>query len=157
MAKLITQSLHKAVLLKSSERATVLDEMLSHLFTSPHVGNPQAINRVIKDREDALSSGIGSGIAVPHVRHDDIKEITVVFGLSHNGISWLSPDYAPVHFVCMLAAPTSDPDDYLEALGSYLSKLRDTRFRNKLLKCRSQKALLELLTGGGRSRKAPSR
>ncbi len=153
MPKAILETLHKAVILKSSQRQTALDELLGHLFSSKHVGNPQAVNRVIKDREDALSSGIGSGIAIPHVRHDNIDKITVVFGLSHNGISWLSPDYAPVHFICLIGAPSQDPDNYLEVLGSYLSRLRDTKFRNKLLKTGSDRELRNVLMG--QSRQAP--
>jgi mannitol/fructose-specific phosphotransferase system IIA component (Ntr-type) len=150
MANNIEKTLHKAIIIKSSERMVALDELMSHLLKSKNVGNPQAINRIIKDREESMSSGIGSGIAVPHVRHADIKKITVVVGLSFNGIGWLSPDYAPVNFVCLIAAPDNVPDTYLDILGSYLSKLRDNKFRNKLMKTRKEVELKNLWLGKSR-------
>ena len=145
--KSIAQTLHKAVMLKGSERSDALGQMFSHLLRSRNVGAPQEVTRIILDREEAMSSGIGSGIAVPHARHKDIAAITVVFGLSKGGIGWVSPDYAPVNFVCMLAAPVNTPDAYLEVLGSYLSKLRDPKFRAKLLKVPGERALSELWLG----------
>ena len=143
----INKTLYKTAILKASDRDEALDKMLSYVLQSKNVGNPQQITRMIRDHEDAMSSGIGSGIAVPHVRHDDIKGVTVVFGLSKNGLSWMSPDYAPVNFVCMICTPKDAPDYYLEVLGAYLSKLRSQRFRNKLLKATSAKELKELWLG----------
>jgi len=145
--RLIHATLYKSIILKTHDRQEALDQMLSQILQSSNVGNPQQIARAIKDHEEALTSGIGSGIAVPHVRHPDISEVTVVFGLSKNGISWVSPDYGPVHFVCMLCSPNDDPDRYLEIIGAYLSKLRSEKFRNKLLKASSVSELKGLWTG----------
>ena len=146
--KLIKKTLHKTIILKNhQDRNEALDQMLSSVLQSKNVGNPQQITRAIRDHEEAMSSGIGSGIAVPHVRHDDISEVTVVFGLSKNGIGWMSPDYAPVNFVCMLCSPKDVPDHYLEVLGAYLTKLRSEKFRQKLLKVTTAKALKELWVG----------
>jgi PTS system nitrogen regulatory IIA component len=145
--KLIDKTLHKTLVIKGTDRAAALDQMLSVALQSKNVGNPQQITRIIRDNEEGFSSAIGSGIAVPHVRHADIKDITVVFGLSKLGMGWMSPDYSPVNFVLMICAPDNVPDYYLEILGVYLSKLRVERFRNKLIKCTSAKALKEMWCG----------
>jgi mannitol/fructose-specific phosphotransferase system IIA component (Ntr-type) len=144
---LIAKTLYKTVILKCQDRNEALDQLLSHILRSKNVGNPQQVTRMIKDREEEMTSGIGSGIAIPHLRHPDIAEVTVVFGLSKNGISWVSPDYGPVHYVCMIFSPNDDPDHYLEVIGDYLSKLRSEKVRNKLLKATTMTELRNIWTG----------
>jgi len=146
-SKLISDSLYKTLIIKELDRKEALDQLLSKVLQSKNVGNPQQVTRVIKDHEENLTSGIGSGIAVPHVRHEDISKITVVFGLSKNGISWMSPDYAPVNFVCMVFSPNNDPDHYLEVIGAYLSKLRSEKFRKKLLKATKASEIKDIWLG----------
>ena len=59
----------------------------------------------LRQREDQRSTGIGSGIAIPHAFSPAIDEVKAVFGRSREGIDFCALDSAPVHYVVLFLVP----------------------------------------------------
>jgi nitrogen PTS system EIIA component len=82
------------------------------------------IASALLSREDLGSTGMGSGVAIPHAR---IAAVTKPFGILvklRPPIDFDAIDGEPVDLVFMLLLPTSAQGEQLDALASVARKLR---------------------------------
>jgi len=99
----------------------------------------------IIERENMGSTGIGKGIAVPHIKHSSVKDIVGTIGCSQVGIDFKSLDQAPVYTVLLLVSPESDPDKHLEAMENLFSHLSQDSFRKFLRQAHTQNDIVEII------------
>lgn len=85
------------------------------------------------EREAVGSTSIGAGIAVPHVKLPEAKEIQVCFARSQAGIQWGAPDRQLVHLIFLMVAPLSAAEQYLQTLAALCRFLRDSNNRRRLM------------------------
>src|SRR4051812_3976629 len=90
--------------LKSADRDGVIKELIASLVTAKAVAaaDADAVVKAIIDREKHGSTGIGKGVAVPHVRHVWIKKRVGVVGRSTVGVNFAALDQSPVYSVFLL-------------------------------------------------------
>ena len=116
--------------LKATGKEDVIREMVQALIKIGRV-DERASSKVIKallDREELGSTGIGTGVAVPHAKHDSINDLVGVFGRSRKGINFDALDGESVHILFLLLSSKSASGAHLEVLA-YISRLvRDERF-----------------------------
>jgi fructose-specific phosphotransferase system IIA component len=133
--------------IKAVGKEDVIKEMVQALVKTGRVEEASA-KKVIKallEREELGSTGIGSGVAVPHAKHDSVVDLVGAFGRSKKGINFDSLDGEPVHVLFMLLSSKSASGANLEALA-YISRLvRDERFVKFLRDAKDVKALRDLL------------
>jgi mannitol/fructose-specific phosphotransferase system IIA component (Ntr-type) len=99
----------------------------------------------VLEREGEGTTGIGSGVAVPHAKTALVKDLLVAVGLSKEGIDFSSVDGDPVHVVFLIASPTDAATEYL-ALMKWLVGLTRSKYWLKLLKgCSTAQAVVEVL------------
>ena len=101
----------------------------------------QRIVEAIVERERLGSTGFGGGIAIPHGKHDSVKELVGVLGRSVAGLEFESIDGKPTHLVFMLVAPTNSAGTHLKALARLSRLFRDTHFRQKLMEAPDASAM----------------
>ena len=133
---------------QSETRDEVIRELVELLAGSGHVPKNRTDEIVTKliERENQGSTGIGKGIAVPHIKHSSVKEIVGTIGCSKKGIDFSSLDQAPVYSILLLLSPPNDPDRHLEAMESLFAHLQRDRFRKFLRQAETKEAILDLLT-----------
>ena len=76
--------------LKADDRNGVIEELVLALGENSKIDCKkcrQVIKAVI-DRENEASTGIGKGVAVPHVKHSAMKDIVAVIGRKSRGIGF---------------------------------------------------------------------
>ncbi len=96
-------------------------------------------------REKNGSTGFGKGVAVPHVKHDDLKKMTAAIGISQAGVDFNALDKEPVYSVFLLLSPKSQPDEHLQAMETVFSNLQKDKFRSFLRQATTREAVIELL------------
>ncbi len=69
------------------------------------------------ERENKLTTGIGSGIAIPHTLCRGIKNIAGAIGISQTGIEYGALDQKPVYVVFMLAISNKAAENHLLILN----------------------------------------
>jgi mannitol/fructose-specific phosphotransferase system IIA component (Ntr-type) len=74
----------------------------------------------INDRENKMSTGIGSGIAIPHGYSRTISTIAGAIGISKAGIEYDSLDHKPVHLMIMLVMGEASRENHLSVLNKVL-------------------------------------
>lgn len=100
---------------------------------------------VLLAREKSGSTGIGDGIAIPHVRSPVILHVVrpvVTLCLLATPIDFAAIDDKPIHTVFTIVTPTIDL--HLFILARLAAVLHDAEFHRALLECAPADALLEL-------------
>ena len=133
--------------LQASDRDGVIEELVMSLDKAGKLGKGKSrdiIREVIK-RENEASTGLGKGVAVPHVKHKAVKKVVAAIGQSSAGIDFFALDKQPVYSVILLISPSEDPDKHLQAMESVFKHLQKERFRKFLRQCRSIEQIEDLL------------
>jgi mannitol/fructose-specific phosphotransferase system IIA component (Ntr-type) len=73
---------------------------------------------LLRKREALGSTGIGSGVAIPHARSLVVDRLRVAFGRKAAGLEFGAVDGQPVRFVFLIVAPPLEvSNQYLPVLG----------------------------------------
>ena len=108
--------------------------------------NEREILEVLMQRERLGSTGIGSGIAIPHGKLAKLDRLYGVFARLERPIDFESLDGQPVDLMFLLLAPEAAGADHLKALARIARLLRDPEIARKLRESRDAEALYAVLT-----------
>jgi nitrogen PTS system EIIA component len=133
--------------LESSDRNGVIAELVTKLGAAGKVPKKlvQEIIDAVVDRENEASTGIGKGVAVPHVKHGSIKNIVATIGCSSEGIDFASLDKQPVYTVILLLSPDNNADKHLQAMENIFKNLQNDDFRRFLRQSQTAEEIKEVL------------
>ena len=133
--------------LQASGRDDAIKELVLSLENAGKLGKgiSKDIARAIIKRENEASTGMGKGVAIPHVKHKSVKEVLGVVGLSDDGIDFLALDKQPVHSVILLISPEDDPDTHLITMEYIFKNLQLEMFRKFLRQCSEPEQVKDLL------------
>ena len=107
---------------------------------------PREIFDVLLQRERLGSTGVGSGIAIPHGKLAKASRIFGFFARVEKPIQFESLDGAPVDLIFMLIAPESAGADHLKALSRIARVLRDPSLTERLRTARDGNAIYAMMT-----------
>jgi len=130
--------------LKSTEKMEVLREMVEVLSQSESIKDSQALFDAVLAREKIMSTGIGIGIAVPHVKIPSVKRFVMAMGRKKEGVEFDALDGLPVKLVVMIAAPDGEQDKYLRILARVVAVFKNQSFLGKVLEAPSPTDVLSL-------------
>ena len=91
--------------LQAREKIHALREIAALLRNHPAVAKPEAFFREILMRERVSNTGLGNGLAMPHVRTDLCDDIVMAVGRSVPGIDYGAPDGQPVQLLFLIGTP----------------------------------------------------
>jgi PTS system nitrogen regulatory IIA component len=101
---------------------------------------------VLMQRERLGSTGIGSGIAIPHGKLPRLERLFGVFARLERPIDFEALDGQPVDLVFLLLAPEAAGADHLKALARVARMLRNSDVAQKLRDSRDGEAIYAVLT-----------
>ncbi|MCB2153435.1 PTS sugar transporter subunit IIA [bacterium] len=130
--------------LKSSTKEDVLRELVDVLGNSEQVTDRKELLDRILEREKTLSTGVGIGVALPHVKIPSIKDFVIAVGRSFQGVDFQSIDEKPAHIVVMIGCNESQSGDYLKVLSKLVRALKDGDFRKKILMAKTNEEVVDL-------------
>jgi nitrogen PTS system EIIA component len=131
--------------LRAANKKQALQEIARR--ASEITGEPErAIFDVLIERERLGTTGVGSGIAIPHGKLSALKRLYGVFARLETAIDFESIDGQPVDLVFLLLAPAGAGADHLKALARVSRLLRDRTVCEKLRGSDNAEALYALLT-----------
>lgn len=111
--------------LPNSEKASALEFLARILDANPDIEVGTDAIEAIQRREEECNTGIGLGVAVPHVRaRREEGELFCAIGWSQQGIEYHSPDGAHVHLVFMYYIPAAQKNVYLKEISVLVKAMR---------------------------------
>lgn len=118
--------------LQATSKEAAIDEMISRLVSKNVVSDFDTFKKGIMAREAQTSTGLGDGIAMPHSKNAAVREASVLFAKSNNGVDFESLDGQPTDLFFMIAAPDGANDTHLAALAQLSQYLLKDGFADKL-------------------------
>ena len=98
----------------------------------------------LMEREALGSTGLGSGVAVPHARLAGLNSVKAVFVRLDTPVAYDALDDRPVDLMFALFAPPRDGAEHLRALAAVSRAMRSSELREQLRQARTEDAILAL-------------
>ncbi len=141
-----------SILLTSRTKTEALLELVDLVRDHGEISDIDDLKKEIFFREQLMSTGIGQGIGIPHVRFEGIRHPLIIIGISPEGIAdYESMDGDPVHIIFLFVVGKDQHKEYLRLLSLVSGKVKDETFRKKLLGAGNSSEIVSLLTDGDRS------
>ncbi len=118
---------------RQAGKGKVIEELVLMLEAGHRIGNRTKLINDFINREKKATTGIGNGIAIPHIRSLQAKDLTLAFGRSTEGYDFDSLDNEPAHLFFAMAAPPYDDSLYLKVFKSLAEMLSYDSFREELM------------------------
>jgi PTS system fructose-specific IIC component len=131
--------------LDSMDKEEAVEELVDLLVRAGRVSDREGVIDAVMDRERQQTTGIGSGVAVPHAKHKSITQLTAALGTSRDGIEFDAVDDKPVKVVFLILARENDPGPHIRALAEIARLLQIPGFYRKLVEAETDDELLSLI------------
>jgi mannitol/fructose-specific phosphotransferase system IIA component (Ntr-type) len=127
------------LILKGRTKGAVLEELARALTGKAKVDFDKLYAAILK-REELMSTGIGNGLAIPHVRMGDVPRDGVT--------DYDSLDKKPVHIIVLIAVPEGQHETYIRLLARATETLHDEQIRRRILEAPNPEELYKILIEG---------
>ena len=107
--------------------------------------DPRSIYRALVERERLGTTGIGSGVAIPHGRMDELQNPCIVFARLAAPIPFEAIDEQPVDLLFLLLSPEREGTLHLKVLSRISRLLHDANLCRKLRSTATTEGLCSLL------------
>jgi nitrogen PTS system EIIA component len=136
----------RILFLNFSKKRDALVALAENLAGAPQIKSRQELVAEILRREELMSTAIGRGIAIPHVRLSSVTDLVVSVGVSQSDIiDSQSLDDVPVRLLFMIAAAYNQHAYYLQTLSFFSSKLKNNELRASLTAAKTPQEVYSLL------------
>jgi mannitol/fructose-specific phosphotransferase system IIA component (Ntr-type) len=134
--------------LRAATRDEVFIEMVGLLAVDER--SQERLVRLIVQREQTSSTGIGRGIAIPHCRSMATTRIRIAFGRHLTGVDFGAPDQRPVHGVFLIIAPPNElANHYLPVLAKIAQLAKEPDIPERINRLESVEGFFGLLEQKG--------
>lgn len=130
--------------LDAADKKGAVFELIDLLASAGRVRDAEELKRVVWEREQQRSTGIGEGLAIPHGKSQAVRELVLAIGRPREPIEFDAIDRKPVRLIVLLASPPDKTSDHIQALGKISRLMSKVEFREAAYAAEDSKALLTL-------------
>ncbi len=113
------------ITVEGKNKLDALQEVITAMVAKSNLDRDELADKVWK-REKMMTTGIGQGLGMPHVRIPEYFEPIIIMGVCRKPLKdYKSVDDEPIRLLMFIAAPEGDQENYLKLLGSVSGKLKD--------------------------------
>jgi len=132
--------------LQGKDKNSVITELVDLVDANGLLSDRDVALEAVMAREKTRSTGIGSGIAIPHGKCTAVKELIMAIGIAAEPIDFASVDGKGVTIVILLVSPVGQTGPHIQALARISRLMLDAEFRQQLEQAPSAQQLYELLS-----------
>jgi len=132
--------------LAGKNKEDAIEELVNCLADNNLVTDRGLTFEAVMAREQTRSTGIGSGIAIPHGKCSAVKELVMAVGIAPEPIEFESIDNKPVSIVILLVSPPDQTGPHIQALARISRLMLDTQFKTQIEKVTSAEELYDLIS-----------
>lgn len=130
--------------LLANNKENAIRELVAPLVKSGVVRNSESFLNEVFEREEKGSTGIGSGLAIPHCRTEEVSEILISLGRHAEGIEYDSIDDSKAQIFVLLAIPKDKMQTYIKILSKLTKIINTDGFKEKFLGATNKNTILTL-------------
>jgi len=125
------------------------DDLLRELVELATPGSgPETVETIlaaVRDREQLLSTGIGSGVAIPHGKTPVVDQLIMAAGVTGEPVDFDALDGQPVELLFLLIGPESASGAHIKVLSRISRLLRREELRERLREATSGTEFLRVV------------
>jgi PTS system nitrogen regulatory IIA component len=126
---------------------------LSRLLGGGTAVAPEAIEKILVEREQLQSTGIGEGVAIPHGAMAQLEQQCAALLIVRDGIEFQAIDGEKVTLLFAVIGPKRATGEHLKTLARVSRLLRNKSFRDRLIASPDSKAAYDLIANEEASEK----
>lgn len=130
--------------LEAQDKEGAIDELIALLAEQRLISDAAKLKRIVWEREQQRSTGIGEGLAIPHGKCDVSDQLVMAMGRPAQPIEFGSIDKRPVQLIILLTSPPWKTSDHIQALGRISRLMSDPRFREAVYQTQTSEDLYDL-------------
>ena len=132
--------------LQSTDKESAIIELVDILAENGLLIDRDAVLESVLMREQTRSTGIGSGIAIPHGKSAGVEDLVISVGIAADPLDYDSIDNKPVTIILLLASPLDRTGPHIQALARISKLMLDENFKTKLENAASPEEAYELIS-----------
>jgi PTS system fructose-specific IIC component/PTS system nitrogen regulatory IIA component len=118
--------------MEAVDKEEVFEELTDFICRVEDLEDREGILEAIYERETKMSTGIRTGIAIPHGKTDVVDRLCGVMGISKKGVDYESLDGKPVHLFFFMLSPEMESEQHLRLLKRLAQMLDNPDFYTEL-------------------------
>lgn len=136
----------RVVFINNSSKHDAIVELADVLATAPQIKNKEELLSEILKREELMSTAVGRGIAIPHVRLSSVTDLVMAVGICKKPLEdYQTVDDNPVNLLIMIAAAYNQHTYYLKTISYFSSKLKSQELRDAVKNAQSPREVYDIL------------
>ena len=119
---------------------------LAQLLAQGARAEPQTVERVLAEREQLQSTGIGEGVAIPHGALPQLDTQFAALLIVPEGVDFAAIDGLAVNILFAVITPKRATGEHMKTLARVSRLLRNKGFRDRLIAAPDSKAAYDLIS-----------
>ena len=132
--------------LSSNNKEDAIEELINLLADNGCLSNRGEAFEAVLAREQTRSTGIGSGIAIPHGKCAAAKELVMAVGIAAEPMEFDSIDNKPIGILLLLVSPPDQTGPHIQALARISRLMLDDQFKSQMEKATSPEEVYDLIS-----------
>lgn len=136
----------RCVFIKSVTKVDAITELANVLAKAPQIKREGELVSEILRREELMSTAIGRGIAIPHVRLSSVSDLVMAVGVAKKPLlDFVAVDEKPVQILIMIATSYNQHTYYLQTISYFTALLKNAELRESIINAQTEKDVFDLL------------
>ena len=115
------------------DKKSCLQEMVEFIAERGIISSSEDFFKLIYERENIMSTGIGRNVAIPHARSELVNTLRIAVYVLEEPIEYDSLDGEPVKIVFLISVPENMKSEYMKLLSILSNFCRTEENRNKII------------------------
>jgi len=145
----LTEFLHEDLIfidLAAVTKEEVIRQMSDRMARMEMVGDSEAFFREVMDREALGSTAVPGGVAFPHARSSQCRQLAIAFARLKKGVNFGGSDGKNTHLVFLISCPLHEATHHVQLLGLLARTLNQKETRESLLDARNPETVMQILS-----------
>ncbi|MDD5432391.1 MAG: PTS sugar transporter subunit IIA [Candidatus Omnitrophica bacterium] len=131
--------------LTSTTKKDIILELADLIAKSGKFKDKKVIAKALLLREKLGSTGIGNGVAIPHVKLADVKKFLLIFGRIPQGVDFGALDAEKTYLFFVLVSPQNEVGGHLKIMAKVSHLVKDKFVIERLKKAEDEDEVMEII------------
>lgn len=129
--------------LEAKVKTDAIGELVQLLADNGELTDPKKVLDAVLDREATRTTGIGSGLAIPHGKCTGTDHLVMAIGRAGTPIDFQAIDGRPVDLIWLLSSPPDKTGPHIHALARISRLMTIPRFRQALSQAKTPQEIFD--------------
>jgi len=134
--------------LAGADKRAVIEAMIDLLAGNPSVKDLDEVQRVVLEREDIMSTGVGKGLALPHGKTSAVEGNVAALALTETPVDFEAIDGKAVRLVFLLVGTPEAKSAHVKILSRISRLMNRDEVRKRMLAAKTDEELYRAVQEG---------